>query len=186
MRNYINDYPCFDITAIGKQFDLSKTQYGNTTCKINGFDDRVRWAFGWMIEKHVAGVRFQINETRYERHAKIINHSNTLGGFDKFLECPTCEAKRKQLYIFNTELACRKCHNLHYKCQSETENERRYRKILKLLDKVEPIGQATFDPYIKEKWQRWPTFEKISSDLEKVKSDYFQHIYKVYGFKLYE
>lgn len=86
------------------------------------------------------------------------------GGTRTWFRCPKCKRRVAKLYG-GAAFYCRQCHNLAYRSQAETYADRCYRRANKLREKLgcEP-GAYSF--LIKPKWMRWPTFERISQEVE--------------------
>lgn len=76
---------------------------------------------------------------------ELPNNSVVLGKIDKtalsygwryWFICPHCQTRRGTLYFTNKQIACRKCFNLHYPSQSESQMDRLRRKIINKRDRL--------------------------------------------------
>ena len=64
------------------------------------------------------------------------NHTAcNLGGARIWFNCPGCENRRAVLYV-GDKLACRKCHNMAYACQSEGVSDRQIRRAIKVTKRA--------------------------------------------------
>lgn len=155
IRRYTQDYPCLNLTALIKNGYLSEDQNGESRSIRHG---KTIWAFAWHVKRfHIELYYSTPNNQSYQRVIQLIHQQPNYGGQRYYLKCPTCGEKRKQLYIVTGEPACRLCHQLHYRSQSESSYERAGRRLDKLLTKVDSSGYR-FGEYQKPKGQHWKTY----------------------------
>ena len=78
--------------------------------------------------------------------------------------CPACHRAVKVVYI-GFGACCYRCTGARYRTQSESPGRRAVRRALRIFRrcKVEP-GRKAWKP----KWQRWPTYERLSAEAERV------------------
>lgn len=163
-RQYIEDTPVLDLTALKEKGFITPDRNGESSCS-NGWGRL--WAFGWHFSHDLKLIT--VNYTSQNKqfiHTATLNHQPVhFGGSRAFLVCSTCGKNRKRLYILNQALACRECHNIHYKVQSKSPQDRKLDKYLKLANKTEFI-EPNF--YFKKKYQHYKTFTKISEEMDSI------------------
>lgn len=164
-RRYIQDYPALDLTGLIKKGFLKNGGRGESSCKAR---ERVLWSFGWHCMDSIIKVRYTQSsgdfKRNFEHDISLVRQSAHYGGERLYLACPKCQSKRKQIYFVDGVAACRSCHVLHYKSQSESSKERKYRKLDRLLGKVDSFG-SRFDGHWKAKGQHWKTFYKLHNQI---------------------
>lgn len=86
---------------------------------------------------HDDGVLFMytINGRNVTPFAEFEYTACNLGGARIWFSCPGCGNRCAVLYVRH-ELACRKCNNMAYACQSEGARDRRIRRSRKVADRV--------------------------------------------------
>ena len=62
-----------------------------------------------------------------------------------WFECPQCSQRIAIIYLSNS-VACRKCLNLNYRCQRETDSDRTLRRLHKILDDLQASTYSIFAP----------------------------------------
>lgn len=181
-RRYTNDYPVLDLTALKREGLVKNGMNGKTSCKLH---DCELWSFGWHCTSDNFKVSYKLTggqiDGNYEHTIPIVKQSVNFGGERLFLSCPKCHSSRKQIYFVSGVAACRTCHGLHYKSQSESQQERKFRKLDRLLTKVDNFGYR-FDGHAKPPYQHWRTFIKLNNQIHQVQQSIFADIDKRFGF----
>lgn len=88
------------------------------------------------------------------------------GGKRTWFLCPECNMRVATLFSGNQGFACRKCYDLQYECQSESDLDRQYRKIRKLRKKLGGSDNLIKRLWLKPKGMHRETFERLR-DVEK-------------------
>lgn len=180
-RRYIDDYPVLDVTALHKQGYVKPNTSGESSCKVR---ERVKWAFSWhCMDKSIkAAYRLSGGDSdgSYQHEIELITQSVNYGGTRLFLVCPCCNTKRKQIYFVSGNAACRTCNGLHYQSQSESHRDRKYRKLDRLLTKVNNFGYR-FDGHYKNNGQHWRTFYRLDNEINTIQRSIFQDVSKRLG-----
>ena len=173
-RQYIEDTPVLDLTGLNNKGFLKPDRSGKSSCS-NGWG--ILWAFNWHISHDLKQIKIRYASQNKEfTHTATLNHQPVnLGGSRAFLACSKCTKNRKHLYIVNHVLACRECHNIHYKVQSKTPIERKLDKYYKLAKKTNFIET---DFYFKSKNQHNKTFQKISNEMDTIFKEYIQPVFE--------
>jgi hypothetical protein len=170
-----------DLTALHKKGFIRRGQNGESTSKCNG---RTLWAFSWCFSDNSVIASYNISggahAGHYQHPLDIINQAANFGSDRLYLKCPQCASMRKKIYFCNGVAACRICHNLHYKSQSESSSERKYRKLDRLLSKVNNFG-SRFDGYGKPKGQHWQTYQALDATLIQLEQSIYQDIDSRFG-----
>lgn len=173
IRRYTQDCPCLNLTALKKNGYLSEGQNGESRSTLHG---KTIWSLSWSVTGSSIKLSYSLQHKRnYQRTVKLIHQQPNYGGQRYYLECPTCGEKRKQLYIVAGEPACRLCHQLHYKSQSESSYERVGRKLDKLLTKVDNLGYR-FDGYGRAKGQHLTTYREIDKAIHQLQQEICAYI----------
>lgn len=88
-----------------------------------------------------------------------------------WFECPRCAGRVAFVYLSMT-VACRKCHNLNYRCQRETDSDRGLRRLHRIQGKLKAGSYSSFEQaperprYMKQsKYQRL-RFEHLRAQRE--------------------
>lgn len=172
-RQYIEDAVKVDLTGLTKKGLIKGGKEGKTTGSMNG---HYLWSIGWRISNDLETlqVNYSSQNRSYSHSISIDSQPVHFGGRRIFLVCPMCNQRRKQLYISQSEIGCRKCQCLHYKSQSKTQTERSLDRYIKLAKKVEflEIGLCS-----KRKYQHWKTFSEISKEMEIIYKNHCQFLY---------
>lgn len=103
-----------------------------------------------------------------------------LGGERYLIECTCCKKKYRYLYIIQGYLACRKCLNLIYPCQLQTQDMQcifMESKIEQLLSK----GGKKWDGYTKPFYMHRKTYERLRDRYRKYEEKHAQYIAKIFG-----
>lgn len=83
-----------------------------------------------------------------------------LGGFRKWFICPECERRCAILYSAGN-LACRKCHNLHYLIEHESVYDRAIRTAIRFRKRYGLTQGGAVAPFPKKpKNMQWHTYFK--------------------------
>ncbi|CAH0538570.1 hypothetical protein [Vibrio marisflavi] len=173
IRRYTQDYPCLNLTALTKCGYLATGYHGEIKSTLHGI---TVWSLAWRATDSYIELYYSLPYKRdYQRTVKLIHQQAHYGGQRYYLECPTCGEKRKQLYIVSGEPACRLCHQLHYKSQSESPYERAGRKLDKLLTKVDNLGYR-FDGYGRAKGQHLTTYREIDKTIHQLQQEICAYI----------
>jgi len=113
--------------------------------KANGF---VKYSY-WLNAKFVGHlVHLEQTECNY-------------GGVRYWFTCPNCHRRVGVLYLSSGQCACRKCFNLAYKSERETNQDRLYRKAGKLRDRLGWRPGIVHPDGDKPKGMHWKTFRRI-------------------------
>lgn len=173
IRRYTQDCPCLNLTALIKCGYLATGYHGEIKSTLRGI---TIWSLAWRVTGSYIELYYSLPYKRdYQRTVKLIHQQAHYGGQRYYLECPTCGEKRKQLYIVSGEPACRLCHQLHYKSQSESPYERAGRKLDKLLTKVDNLGYR-FDGYGRAKGQHLTTYREIDKSIHQLQQEICAYI----------
>tara|TARA_Y100000588_G_C14265670_1_gene929728 strand:+ start:2120 stop:2692 length:573 start_codon:yes stop_codon:yes gene_type:complete len=176
-RRYTNDYPVLDLTSLHQKGFIENGRSGESSCKAR---ERVLWSFGWHCTNESINVRYKLNDALYTHDIHIKRQLVNFGGERLFLNCPKCQSSRKQIYFVGGVAACRSCHGLHYRSQSESYQERKYRKLDRLLTKVHNFGYR-FDGHWKAKGKHWSKYHEIDSQINYLQQSIFRDIDKRFG-----
>ena len=86
------------------------------------------------------------------------------GGSREVWRCPSpaCEAPVRKLYWDLGQWRCRHCLNLHYRCQSETQEARLERRLLNLHDRLGWKGALLQPDLVRPKGMHSQTFRHLS------------------------
>ena len=160
-RRYTEDYPRVDISAIKQKGLFSEYTQGRSFAVTGGNE---KWSFNWFIFSDSITIHYTYKDQSYAYSANLIIEQPNYGGIRHYIECPTCNNKRKQLYIDGKSFACRTCLSLYYKSQSEGQLDRKFRKKSHLYEKVDQLENS--HRFTKLKWQRWPSFKKIQNQIQ--------------------
>ncbi|MGR5323404.1 hypothetical protein ACP3VW_05885 [Vibrio sp. DNB22_17_1] len=162
----MSDYPCLNLTALLKKGFIITGQQGQTSSTSSS--GRQLWSFGWCINLDSINVRYQIlngiNQGDYFHQVKLVEQAAHYGNSRYYFECSKCYRRCKQIYFKGGVDACRTCHKLHYHSQSESVEERHFRKLDRLLSQVNCFGYR-FDGYYKPKWQHWKTYYALDAKI---------------------
>lgn len=171
-RRYIEDTPVLDLTALNRKGFITPNRNGQSSCS-NGWGRL--WAIGWHISHDLKQITINYSsQNKNFTQTATLNHQPVhFGGYRAFLVCSTCGSNRKRLYILNHTLACRECHNIHYKAQSKRPLDRKLDKYYKLAEKTEFLET---NYYIKRKQQHQKTFTKISKEMDAIFQEYIKPI----------
>lgn len=85
------------------------------------------------------------------------------GGFRHWIECPFCSNQCAVVYLQGKYFKCRKCLKLLYACQSESANDRLYRKARKLRCKLKANNDLTQPSTTKPKGMSWKKYETLKN-----------------------
>ncbi|GLT20122.1 hypothetical protein GCM10007938_39050 [Vibrio zhanjiangensis] len=176
-RTYTDDVPCLDLTALHKKEMVRDNSTGQTKASRNGFQ---LWGFSWGFFGDIAIVSYELRGKSHRHELTLIRQAVNLGGERVYLQCPKCSQNRKQLYFKGGVAACRCCHGLHYKSQSESTSERKYRKLDRLLAKVQNFG-FRFDGHFKRKGQHWQKYRQLDSQIKSLHQSIFDDINQRFG-----
>ncbi|MGO1298129.1 MAG: hypothetical protein ACTMIA_12605 [Vibrio sp.] len=181
-RRYIDDYPCLDLTAILKLGFFEAGRTGQSSSKRGNYE---LWSFVWNIQENHITAHYKLSggdkDGNYEHYIKLLRQPAHYGNDRVYLQCPHCHVKRKKIYFSSGVAACRICHNLHYRSQSESSSERKYRKLDRLLDKVQNFG-SRFDGHWKKKTQHWKTYHRLDKEISRLQQSIFVDIDNKFGF----
>ena len=168
VRQYVEDAVTIDLTGLTKKGFVKEGKEGKTTGSING---HYLWSIGWRIsnDMEMLQVNYISQKKSYSHSISIDYQPAHFGGHRMFLVCPMCNQRRKQLYISQCDIGCRKCQRLHYKSQSKTQTERDLDRYFRLSRKVDYFGLGA---YLKRKYQHWETFSKIHKQMGSIHSKY--------------
>lgn len=176
-RRYTNDYPVLDLTSLHKKGFIENGRSGESSCKAR---ERVLWSFGWNCTNESINVRYKLNDALYTHDIHIERQQVNFGGERLYLFCPKCHSNRKQIYFVSGVAACRSCHGLHYRSQSESHQERKYRKLDRLLTKVHNFGYR-FDGHWKAKGKHWSKYHELDRQINSLQQSIFRDIDKRFG-----
>lgn len=156
-RQFTEDYPLFDISALKKRGLFHEYTQGRSFGHAN---EKETWSIGWLIFSDSITVQYDYQGQSYAHSINLVLDEPTYGGARHYIECPACSKRRKQIYISGCAIGCRVCLDLHYKSQSECQTERLFRKKYALYDKLDNI-EGSYQ-LCKKKWQRMETFARVS------------------------
>ena len=132
-------------------------------------------AFLWQWTRRgvvVADARFLVHEDRVDVSCngsvtrvisiKIVRTSCNLGGSRAWWLCPSCGRRAAVLYRWST-FECRKCQSVHYKCQSENDQERVLRRANSLRRRL-GWGPGVANPRgSKPRGMHWRTYKALTA-----------------------
>jgi hypothetical protein len=85
------------------------------------------------------------------------------GGTRYWFRCASCWWRRRVLYLpmgsASRRFACRRCHQLRYYSQTESEADRLVRRARKCWRRAGSTDRT--EPWQKPKWMRWATFSRL-------------------------
>lgn len=183
-RSYTDNYPVLDLTSLHKKGFIDHGKRGESTAKARG---RVLWSFSWLCMDNAIEVHYTLTKgvkgDNFTHSIPLVKQSVNFGGERLYLICSHCYAQRKQIYLKGGKAACRKCHGLYYQSQSESTQDRKYRKLDRLLSKVHNLGYR-FDGHCKAKGQHRLTFQKLDLEINNSQQSIFNDINRCFGLRL--
>lgn len=104
------------------------------------------------VEVHSGGNVMHIHLLRTECH---------LGGERVWWQCPHCGGRCAILYVMRRGIACRKCHRLRYKVESQTDGSKAFRRADKLRARLGWFPGVAFGEGSRPKGMRQTTFDNL-------------------------
>lgn len=139
-RQYADDFPSLTGNELKELIPLSPSQCrsyyspgGNAITLYRRFTDGGCPAFRYVLSNGQDG---------------ILNTSATQAGFGGvrwWYVCPHCHQRCGRLYWTRTRAGCRQCMGLHYRCQSESTEDRELRRIRKGRHAIWGCGTPDID-----------------------------------------
>ena len=80
-----------------------------------------------------------------EQHVWLTTTTCNFGGERVWFDCPQC-ARRVAIVYLSKIVACRKCQDVNYQCQRETDSDRTLRRLHKIQDKLLAGTYSAFEP----------------------------------------
>lgn len=142
-RRYVEQIPYLDLTRLSRvtQMAAGSTSSWLWSNKSAGKVEMVVTAFPRTLEVCARWVKSEWDRPLISQGSSIesiqrIFQPCNFGGARELWRCPSpaCGARVRKLYWDLGQWRCRHCLNLHYRCQSETEEARLERRLAKLHD----------------------------------------------------
>jgi len=141
-RLYLSSQACLNISALFKN-GLLKTDCSGTS-SLNRADKTI-WSLDWTVCDDLISVTYIFNGSHRRHRIRLFHQQVHFGGSRTYLICPYCGKNRKQIYFIAGYAACRCCHGLNYRCQSESPLDRSIRASNRLHKQFEKLsGQSRY------------------------------------------
>ena len=112
-------------------------------------------SINFSVGADVVHLQFSADGNPVRQSVRLDRRACNFGGTRPWFGCPTCDRRVALLYMANRRFACRSCHNLVYKSQSEDDIDRASRKLFKVEAK---LGESRTRP----KGMRQGTYRDIT------------------------
>lgn len=135
-RLYLSNQPCLNVSELYRHGVLES---GYAGCSSSTRREKTLWSFDWAITSDLISVTYNLHEVHRQHRIKLFHQPVHFGGTRTYLICPYCGMNRKQIYFISGHAACRCCHGLDYRCQSESPLDRSIRasnRLYKRFDKL--------------------------------------------------
>lgn len=96
-----------------------------------------------------------------------------LGGHRLWFACPRpgcrrrCTALYREVDTNPRAFACRRCTGLVYRSQRQSRSHRLETRANRLVSRLVP-AEGTAGTYLKPKWMRWSTFDRLTADIDRL------------------
>ena len=88
-----------------------------------------------------------------------------------WFECPCCDRRVAVVYM-SDQVACRKCHGLHYRSQSESPKTRMLRRLKKISSELQSSANPICDPTPQRpRHMKKSKYAELVAEAEKIKQD---------------
>ncbi len=159
-----------DIRWFNKQGYLKRNTEGTLSWNQGG-EPSGKIGFQMFNDRMTLNYRYQINGGDWQEVQEEIYFDKTecnYGGVRKWFECPTCMNRVAVLYLNKGRFECRKCSDVVYGSQQESDLDRLTRKARTIRHKLDIGNQEEFNPdnlsdwvYYKPKHMHWKTFKRL-------------------------
>ncbi|NOI67780.1 hypothetical protein [Vibrio sp. 99-8-1] len=137
-RLYLSNQACLNVSALYK-YGLLKVGCEGTSSITKG--DTTVWSLDWAVSDDLISVTYLLKGQGRRHRIKLIHQPVNFGGSRIYLMCPYCGKNRKQIYFIAGYAACRCCHGLHYRCQSESPLDRSIRTSNRLYKQFMTLSE---------------------------------------------
>lgn len=134
----------------------------------------------WKIAgKSAANIKIQVEGNRFillyrhrgngraEESMRITWTACNYGGKRPYFLCPSCDSRVAILYLIGRYFLCRRCHNLTYSSQNESEVDRLFRKVRKIRRRLGASMDLTQPILWKPKGMHQRTFDRLRHQASK-------------------
>lgn len=135
-RLYLSNQPCLNVSELYRHGVLENGYAGRSSSTRR---EKTLWSFDWTITSELISVTYNLHEVHRQHRIKLFHQPVHFGGTRTYLICPYCGKNRKQIYFISGYAACRCCHGLHYRCQSESPLDRSIRASNRLYKRFEQL-----------------------------------------------
>lgn len=136
-RIYLANQPCLNISALYQEGIFREGQAGTSFSTVR---EKTVWSLDWEIEADLISVTYIFNGMHRQHRIRLFHQQVHFGGSRTYLICPYCGKNRKQIYFIAGHAACRCCHGLNYRCQSESPLDRSIRTSNRLYKRFEKLS----------------------------------------------
>jgi hypothetical protein len=177
MRNYTNEYLKIK-ASIFKQ--VSKIALGRYSFSFDHDLSKEHKTFN--LVKGPNGERVAVFNIKGSEQRIRLVYDNSSASNKLYITCPHCNLKKQHLYIVANAYACRRCLSLHYRSQSQSNQDRLGRRIrtlrLKLWGKEHKHSELTNlfnhnSRWGKPKWMRWHNYFRKLNELISYEEKYW-------------
>ncbi|MDX8381901.1 MAG: hypothetical protein R8M14_07305 [Ghiorsea sp.] len=111
----------------------------------------------------------RVNGGKWEAINAVIFLNETscnYGGFRVWMVCPRCQCNCAKIYLIGQKPSCRKCNDLAYYSEAETQLDRTFRKARKVQGKLGYEG-CCLDAFVsKPKGMHWKTYNRYCERID--------------------
>lgn len=170
-RRYVDKIPYLDLTRLNRvtQMVTGSTSSWLWSYKSIGKVEMIVTVFPRMLEVGARWVESEVNPALISPVSSIESIQRTFlpchfGGSREVWRCPSpaCEAPVRKLYWDLGQWRCRHCLNLHYRCQSETQEARLERRMVNLHDRLGWKGAILQPDLVRPKGMHTETYCRLS------------------------
>lgn len=136
-RIYLAKQPCLNISALYQEGLFKEGQVGTSLSMVR---EKTIWSLDWTIKNDLILVTYILKEVYRQHRIRLFHQQVHFGGTRTYLICPYCGKNRKQIYFIAGHAACRCCHGLYYRCQSESPFDRSIRASNRLYKRFENLS----------------------------------------------
>lgn len=136
-RIYLANQPCLNISALYQEELFKEGEAGTSFSMVR---EKTVWSLDWTIESDLIFVTYILNGMHRQHRIRLFHQQVHFGGNRTYLICPYCGKNRKQIYFIAGHAACRCCHGLNYRCQSESPLDRSIRTSNRFYKRFEQIN----------------------------------------------
>jgi hypothetical protein len=171
MQLTTDDVKKIDIQFLNKNGYLDRLGQSQLSWRCNG---EPTGTIGYLMMNDRMTLNYQLGKQSFRYDVAFDKTACHLGGYRKWLKCPTCSRRCGVLYLTHLVFKCRKCSRLPYLSTLQSDIDR-------LIEQKHKLGYRTFERYDgdgiwKKKHMQQKTFERLEQRYIKLDRQIDAHI----------